>query len=61
MLASAAFDTEQRILELEFTNGRVYRYFDVLESLYERLIEADSNGRFFTLFIRDRYRFERIK
>ena len=28
-LRSVGYDQEQRVLEIEFTNGAVYRYFDV--------------------------------
>jgi hypothetical protein len=54
-LASAAFDTAAGLLELEFRSGALYRYFSVPPSLYRDLLAADSKGRFFNRFIRDRF------
>jgi KTSC domain len=54
-LASAAFDTATGLLELEFCSGALYRYCSVPASLYHDLLAADSKGRFFNRFIRNRF------
>jgi hypothetical protein len=48
-------------MEVEFVEGRVYRYFVVPRSVFDALLTADSVGRFFQEHIRDVYPFERIR
>ena len=44
-------------LEVEFTNGSVYQYFDVPESEYHNLISAESVGSYLSHQIKDNYRY----
>ncbi len=60
-LASVGYDPDKRVLEIEFRDGQVYEYFDIPESLFTELLEAESSGRSFNVNIRDRFRFERLK
>jgi len=59
-LAAVGYDPETRTLEIEFRNGRVYRYFDVPSDVYEELMAADTLGGYFNRNIRNRYPFEQI-
>jgi hypothetical protein len=59
-VAAVGWDASSRTLEVEFTSGRVYRYFDVPEIVYHGLVRAKSIGRFLNERIRDRYRFEEL-
>jgi hypothetical protein len=43
------------MLELEFVDGDVYRYFLVPRSLFIEFMHAESKGAFFNDRIRDRY------
>lgn len=54
-VASVGYDPQTAELEIEFTNGDVYRYFAVPPSVHRDLMAADSHGRFFQRRIRDRY------
>jgi len=54
-LASAGHDGRAAILELQFRNGAVYRYFHVPASVYRDLLSASSKGRYFNQNIRGRY------
>ena len=53
MLRSAGYDPVLRILELEFVNGTVYRYFEVPDDLFCGLMAAASHGEFLATRIRD--------
>ena len=44
------------ILEIEFVNGAVYRYFDVPVSVYRELMSAESKARFYDSNIKKHYR-----
>lgn len=47
-------------LEILFTSGSVYQYFDVPEHVYEALMSADSHGRFFNEHVRGHFRYARV-
>ena len=59
-LSSVGYDPARRLLEVEFTSGRVYQYFDVPRGEVERLLRAGSHGAYFSERMRDRYRFEAV-
>lgn len=54
-IASAGYDADTAVLELEFTSGEVYRYYAVPPSVHRALREADSAGRYFREHIREVY------
>jgi len=61
VLRSVGYDPDRNILELEFTGGEVYRYFDVPPELHVGLMTAVSHGAFFAAHIRDAgFEFERV-
>jgi hypothetical protein len=60
-LATAGYDDPSATMEVEFVEGRVYRYFVVPRSVFDALVGADSVGRFFQEHIRDVYPYERIR
>jgi hypothetical protein len=49
------FDPESRVLEIEFRQRGVYRYYQVPWSVYEDLVLSDSKGKFFDEHIRNIY------
>jgi len=59
-IASVGYDPALNVLELEFVEGDVYRYFAVPRSVHRGLLAADSLGRYFLSEIRDRYQHERL-
>ena len=61
VLRSVGYDQEQRVLEIEFTNGAVYQYFDVPAEVYRGLMAAESHGRYFNQHVRSAgYRYQRM-
>lgn len=59
-IASLGYDAVRCVLEVEFDGGTVYRYFDVPAAAVETLLAAQSIGRTFNAWIRDRYRCVRV-
>lgn len=57
---SVGYNAGTMILEIEFVSGKVYRYFDVPNSVHANLMNAESKGRFFNAHIRDRFPFADI-
>ncbi|MDQ7877788.1 KTSC domain-containing protein [Microbacterium sp. QXD-8] len=60
-IASAGYDADMAVLELEFSSGELYRYFAVPPSVYRGLRDAESAGRFFRERIRDVYPSEHVR
>lgn len=56
-IRSAGYDAERQTLELEFSSGGVYEYFDVPASVYDWLLRVPNKGRYVTKMISNRYRF----
>lgn len=60
-LKSVGYDADARMLELEFSSGTLYHYFDVPEFTYRALMHAKSKGYFFQTAIDRKFKFEEIK
>lgn len=56
-IRSYGYDRDRSVLEIEFTTGRVYRYYDVPLEEFWRFLKATSKGKFFNSSIRDTYAF----
>jgi KTSC domain len=52
-LRSIGYDSNSSTLEVEFNNGAIWQYYDVLESTYYELKSAASIGKFFNSNIKD--------
>ena len=61
MLRSAGYDAATSTLELEFTSGRVYQYFDVPQDVFDELLAADSKGRYFLAVIDHAYPYQQAQ
>jgi lysyl-tRNA synthetase class 2 len=60
MIAGVEYDDETGELDVLFSSGKTYRYFDVPEDIYARLLEAKSKGQFFNEVIKDEYRYAEV-
>lgn len=60
-IASAGYDAQTAVLEVEFRTGEVYRYFAVPPSVHRKLLDAESAGRFFGERIRGVYPEEHVR
>jgi hypothetical protein len=62
LIRSVGYDLIASILELELVeSGRVYRYFDVPNSIVDELLTAESKGAYFNEHIRDMYAYEELE
>ena len=46
-LKSVGYDDNQNLLYIEFKHGGKYKYLNVDKSVYDKLLVADSKGKFF--------------
>jgi hypothetical protein len=54
-IASVGYDARAHALEIEFRNGRVYRYSQVPAAAYRLLLQAPSIGEFVNKQIKPRF------
>ena len=54
-VASVGYDSERFELEVEFRNGRVYRYEQVPAAAYRLLLQAPSIGEYVNKVIKPRF------
>lgn len=59
-IKSVGYDKESLLLEVEFTSGEVYRYFDIPEHLYQTFLHASSHEEFLNNNIKFNYRYQKI-
>ena len=59
-IASIGYDESSQTLEVEFTNGTVYQYYNVAAAVYDELINAPSKGQFLNTYIRNDYPYSRV-
>ena len=59
-LAEIGYDSSSMTLEVLFLKGGLYHYFDVPESIFLELLQADSKGRFLNINIKNNYRYTRL-
>ena len=59
-IASIGYDEPSQTLEVEFTNGAIYQYYNVTQTLFEQLIQAGSKGQFLTYQIKNAYPYSRV-
>ncbi|MFA6514783.1 MAG: KTSC domain-containing protein [Candidatus Paceibacterota bacterium] len=61
-IISIGYDKQSSILEVEFSSGSIYQYFDVPEHLYNELMQASSLGGFLNdNIVKYHYRYIKIK
>lgn len=60
LLASIAYDPDRTLLELEFCDGRRYRFFKVPTRCFRQLLESPSKGTYFNRNIRNCFFFQRV-
>jgi hypothetical protein len=55
LLSAVAYDASDQILELEFRDRSIYRYFRVPVDIYDALVRASSKGQHFNQAIRGNF------
>ena len=60
MLLSVGYDQASLTLEVEFTDGDIYQYFDVPAAEHAELLRSGSIGSYFSKSIRSSYRYARL-
>ena len=59
-IKSIGYDPPSAVLEVEFTDGSIYRYYGVPAQLYASLMAASSHGSYLAREIKGSFRFEKV-
>ena len=59
-VTGAGYDDASSTLEIHFTSGAVYQYFDVPRTAYDEFVGAVSKGQYFNRAIKNSYRYMRL-
>ena len=59
-LSSVGYDPDSQTLEIEFHHGGVYQYAGVPREVFEGLISAESQGKYFHANIKNRYPYTKL-
>jgi hypothetical protein len=59
-ITDVEYDEEARELDVTFTGGKVYRYFDVPPDTHAELMDADSMGAFLNRHIKPVFAFAEV-
>lgn len=60
LLTSAAYLPQRTLLELEFCDGAIYRFFDVPAECFQQLMDSPSKGVYFNRHIRNHFRYQLV-
>lgn len=60
MLKSIAYDHDEESLTVEFGNGGRYVYKDVPQTIFNDLVNAESEGKYFLANIKGKFEYEKI-
>lgn len=61
LLKEVVYDPFMSVLTITFNNGGVYEYIEVPEETYKELAEASSAGKYFHMYIKNKFQFLRRK
>ena len=59
-VSEVGYDPATMTMEVAFTNGSVYQYFDVPEAVFQELLSAESIGTFIHEQVKNMYRYARM-
>jgi hypothetical protein len=60
-ITSVGYNARQRILDVQFHSGAVYRYWSVPKEVHAQFLKAPSKGRYFSAQIRSKYPFQKLR
>lgn len=59
-VAEVGYDPTTMTMEVAFTNGTIYQYFDIPEALFQEMLHSESIGKFLNSQIKNSYRYAKV-
>ena len=60
-ILAIGYDSEQKILGVEFKDRTIYHYFDVPQFEHSKIMNASSKGSYLHSHIKGKYRYKQVK
>jgi hypothetical protein len=57
---SMGYDAASETLEVEFSSGSVYQYYNVGAALWDEICAAPSKGQFLNVYVKNSYPYSRV-
>ena len=62
MMSLIGYDEKTQTLHILFnSSGQMYEYYDVEKEVFEEFLESDSQGRYFSAFIKGAYVYDKFR
>lgn len=59
-ISEIGYDPSSETMEVMFSNGSVYQYYNVGQALFDQMMQAPSKGQFLNVYIRNAYPYSRV-
>ena len=59
-IQSVGYDEDEKVLEIAFKSGTVYRYYNVSKRVHTALMKAESKGQYFNVHVKGIYEFRKV-
>lgn len=59
-ISEIGYDPSSETLEVMFTNGSVYQYYNVGQDLFDQIMQAPSKGQFLNIYVKNAYPYSRV-
>jgi hypothetical protein len=59
-IRSLAYESARQWMEIEFSSGHIYRYYEVPAEVFSEFLQATSYGSYFHQHIRDVYPYDQL-
>lgn len=56
-----SYDAQNKTLKILFVTEMIYLYQNVPKQVFDKLKTAESKGRYFNLFIKDKFKFQKLE
>lgn len=59
-IVSAGYDDASQTLEIEFSSGSIYQYYNIEPTIFDQFLRAPSKGQFLNVYIKNAYPYSRV-
>ncbi|WP_303828991.1 KTSC domain-containing protein [Asticcacaulis taihuensis] len=59
-ISEIGYDDASQTLEVMFTTGSIYQYYNVEQGVFDQLMASPSKGQFLNQYIKNNYPFSRV-
>lgn len=59
-ISAVGYDEPSQTLEVEFTNGSIYQYYNLTAAVFDQFMQSPSKGQFLAYQIKNSYPYSRV-